>query len=213
MTAARAAILDRIRRANAARPARSAPIPHPVPARARGDAATLRTRFVENLDAAGASHSVVAGRSEVAGAVRDHLAAAGLPLEAVVAGDAALDDCGWQAVPDLAVRRGVPGPDDAATVTGTVSGIAETGTLMVRSGPGLSARSYFLPDVHIAVLETAAICGAYEDAFAALRRTCPEWPRTITLITGPSRSSDIERIVQIGVHGPRALHVVLIDER
>ena len=107
----------------------------------------------------------------------------------------------------------LPGPDDAAAVTGAVAGIAETGSLMVRSGRGLSARSWFLPQIHIVVLAADAICGAYEDAFAALRRAGPEWPRTVTLITGPSRSSDIERIVQIGVHGPGALHVVLVDER
>ena len=213
MTGARATILERIRRANAGRPARGAAPARPVPARARGDAAALRVRFLENLDAAGASCSVVARRGDVAGAAASRLAEAGLPLEAVVADDPALDEGGWSAVPALAVRRGAPGPDDAAAVTGAVAGIAETGSLMVRSGRGLSARSYFLPSIHIAVLAADAICGAYEDAFAVLRRACPEWPRTVTLITGPSRSSDIERIVQIGVHGPGALHVVLVDER
>ncbi len=211
MTGARAEVLERIRRANAGRTPRSAPITRPIPARAAGDPATLRARFLENLEAAGASHAVVTDRHSVAGAIAAHLSGCGLPLDAVVSEDPLLDGGDWRAA-GLSVRRGVPGPGDAVAVTGTVSGIAETGTLMIRSGPGLSARSCFLPEIHVAVLATAAICGSYEDAFAALGRTRPDWPRTVTLITGPSRSSDIERIVQIGVHGPRALHVILIDE-
>lgn len=212
MSASRAAILGRIRRANAGREAPGPP-PHPVPARAEGDAETLKARFRAALVRAGASHETVAEAGAVAGAVAARIAEAGKPAAVVAAGDAALDACGWEDMPGLAVRRGVPGPDDAASVTGAVAGIAETGTLMVRSGPDVSMRLHFLPDLHIAVLAASAICGSYEDAFARLLAADAALPRMVTLVTGPSRSSDIERILQIGVHGPRALHVVIVDGR
>ena len=208
MSASRAAILGRIRRANAGREA-PAPPPHPTPARAKGDAETLKARFRAALVRAGATHETVAEIGAVAAAAAARLAEAGKPAAVV----AALDACGWAAAPGLAVRRGVPGPDDAASVTGAVAGIAETGTLMVRSGPDVSMRLHFLPDLHIAVLAASAICGSYEDAFARLLPPGAALPRMVTLVTGPSRSSDIERILQIGVHGPRALHVVIVDGR
>ena len=97
------------------------------------------------------------------------------------------------------------------SITGTVAGIAETGTLMVRSGPDVANALHFLTDTHVAVVDAARIVGAYEDAFALLRAGGSPMPRNVTLITGPSRSSDIERILQIGVHGPRTLHVVVCD--
>lgn len=212
MSASRAAILGRIRRANAGREA-PAPPPHPMPARAKGDAETLKARFRAALVRAGATHETVAEIGAVAAAAAARLAKAGKPAAVVAALDAALDACGWAAAPGLAVRRGVPGPDDAASVTGAVAGIAETGTLMVRSGSDVSMRLHFLPDLHIAVLAASAICGSYEDAFARLLPPGAALPRMVTLVTGPSRSSDIERILQIGVHGPRALHVVIVDGR
>ena len=104
----------------------------------------------------------------------------------------------------------MPDAGDAVSVTGTVAGIAETGTLMVRSGPDIANAAHFLTDTHVAVVDAARIVGAYEDAFALLRAGGAPMPRNVTLITGPSRSSDIERILQIGVHGPRTLHVVVV---
>jgi len=205
MTGARQAILDRIRRANAGR-ASPRPPSHPLPARAQGDAATLRPRFLEHLEFAGASHVIVPDDESAAQAAAAFLTASGVPAAAVISADPALRDYDWG---NLSVRVGAPGPDDRVSITGAVAGIAETGTLMVRSGPDISAKLYFLPEIHIAVLPVSAICGSYEDAFSRLGAL----PRTVTLITGPSRSSDIERILQIGVHGPRALHVIVIDDR
>ena len=113
----------------------------------------------------------------------------------------------------LVLRRGRAEAGDAVSITPAASGIAETGTLMVRSGPATPYTLNFLPDTHIAVLAAADIVGSYEDAWARMRpagETGASLPRTVTLITGPSRSSDIERTVTIGVHGPLRLHIVLV---
>ncbi len=207
MTGPRGAILAKIRAANRGMTA-DAP-PGPIPARARGSAAALHQRFLDGLDAAGASHAAAASWPAVGEEIGRFLAKAGTAGGIAAAADPALDRCGLERLPGL--RRGAPGAGDAVSVTGTVAGIAETGTLMVRSGPDIANALHFLPDIHVAVVDAARIVGAYEDAFALLRSGGAAMPRNVTLITGPSRSSDIERILQIGVHGPRTLHVVVCD--
>ena len=207
MSAARDDILARIRAAN---PGAAAQVtPGPIPARGKGGAAELRQRFYGGLDAAGVSHATVTGWAAVGGEIERFLRALGAAGPVVATDDPMLDPCGLDRVEGL--RRGVPDAGDAVSVTGTVAGIAETGTLMVRSGPDIANAAHFLTDTHVAVVDAARIVGAYEDAFALLRAGGAPMPRNVTLITGPSRSSDIERILQIGVHGPRTLHVVVCD--
>ncbi len=184
-----------------------------VPARGRGDAALLEGRFIAMAEEAAATVERVKSMEEVATAVADFLAREKLPGRLAVAPDAALDRCGWDRQGGLAVRRGRSFGDDPVSVTTAVAGVAETGSLMVASGPATPYTLNFLPDTHIVVLDASKIVGAYEDAWAEIRprgESAAGLPRTVTLITGPSRSSDIERTVTIGVHGPRRLHIVLV---
>ena len=207
MSAARDRILARIRSANPGLPV--AVSAGPVPARGQGEASALRQRFFGGLDAAGVSHATVTAWPDVAAEIERFLAGHGAVGGIVASADPMLERCGLDRLAGL--RRGAPRGDDAVSITGTVAGIAETGTLMVRSGPDIANALHFLPDTHIAVVDAARIVGAYEDAFALLREGGAPMPRNVTLITGPSRSSDIERILQIGVHGPRTLHAVVCD--
>ena len=207
MSAPRDDILGRIR---AASPGPAVPVsPGPVPARGRGEASALRQRFFGGLDAAGVSHATVTSWPGVGAEIERFLAESGPGGGLVASNDPMLGPCGLDRLTGL--RRGAPEAGDGVSITGTVAGIAETGTLMVRSGPDIANALHFLPDTHVAVVDAARIVGAYEDAFALLRAGGAPLPRNVTLITGPSRSSDIERILQIGVHGPRTLHVVVCD--
>jgi L-lactate dehydrogenase complex protein LldG len=96
--------------------------------------------------------------------------------------------------------------------------VAETGTLMLHSGPESPTRNNFLPDTHIAVLRASQVVASYEDGFDNLRRKFAKaaggffLPRTINFITGPSRTADIEQKLELGAHGPRRLHIILIDD-
>ncbi len=209
MTAgARQEILTRIRRANSA--ARVVPIrTHPIPARARGTATELRERFVAMARESAATVDHVESLDALPSAIGSFLDGEGLPRTVTLAPDPTLRSISW--APDVDAGVGPIEASGAVAVTPAFAGIAETGTLLVHSGPRNPNRLYFLPETHIAVLAAAAIVGGYEDAWTRLVERFETLPRSVTLITGPSRSSDIERQLQIGVHGPCRLHIVLYD--
>ncbi len=100
---------------------------------------------------------------------------------------------------------------DAVSLTSSFAGIAETGTLMLLSGAHSPTTLNFLPDIHLVVLDSKNIVGPYEDAWQKLRETHSEMPRTVNMITGPSRSADIEQKLQMGAHGPKRLVIFMIE--
>lgn len=94
-------------------------------------------------------------------------------------------------------------------ITRAVAGIARTGTIVVDSGTSRTRLVSSLPPVHLALLDTASL---YSDPGDFLRSLPPTSPSsTLTLITGPSRSADIELVITVGVHGPKHLIIFLID--
>jgi L-lactate dehydrogenase complex protein LldG len=131
-----------------------------------------------------------------------------------MAPDEELEALPWKDQPMLTVTRGAAREPDAVSVTGALAGIAETGTLMLHSGPGGPSSLNFLPETHVVVLPAARVVGSYEDGWDLLRRRFGNgtMPRTVNFITGPSRSADIEQTIQLGAHGPRRLHIVLVGD-
>ncbi len=89
-------------------------------------------------------------------------------------------------------------------------GLAETGTLALASGPDNPVTLTFLGETHFVVLRQSDLCAGFEDFWTAWRARGLD-PRTINMVTGPSRSADIGQVLQLGAHGPVALHVFLID--
>ncbi len=108
------------------------------------------------------------------------------------------------------VHTGAASPNDRVGIGRATAAIAETGTLVMVATPKTPVSLNFLPETHIVVVDAAAICPAYEDVWPLLRGLNPP-PRAVNLITGPSRTDNIELTLQIGVHGPRALHIVIRD--
>ncbi len=100
-------------------------------------------------------------------------------------------------------------------ISGADAGIAESGTLVLRSGHGRGRLASLIAPVHIAVLRRAQIVRGLGAALALLQeqhgRDLFVDSSNLTLITGPSRTGDIELTLTLGVHGPREIHVVLID--
>jgi L-lactate dehydrogenase complex protein LldG len=93
-----------------------------------------------------------------------------------------------------------------AGLTGADAALAETGTLVVSSGPGHSRLVSLLPPVHIALVPAACLTA---DLFTWTAGRGGGMPASITLISGPSKTADIEQVMAIGVHGPKRLVVIL----
>nr|WP_246423223.1 LUD domain-containing protein [Roseospira visakhapatnamensis] len=194
----------------------SRPEPNVVPAIALGDRRTLVARFLAAAEAAAATTQRVPPGEEGA-AVADFLRAHALPAAVAVAADPRLD--GLAAAPMLCVTRrgadhGAPTDADRVGVSHALAGLAETGTLLLASGPECPATLNMLPDVHVVVVRALDVVGGLEDGWDRLRRHAgaAPLPRTVHLVTGPSRTGDIEQTLQLGAHGPRRLHIVLIDD-
>jgi L-lactate dehydrogenase complex protein LldG len=97
----------------------------------------------------------------------------------------------------------------AGVITSATLGIAETGTFVLQNVPGQGRRAATLvPDTHICVIRAADVVETVPEAIAMLARTAH---LPTTFVSGPSATADIEMTRIKGVHGPRFLHVVLID--
>ncbi len=118
----------------------------------------------------------------------------------------------WSSRPLLQIREGRAEATDLVSVQHAFAAVAETGTLMLPSAPERPTTINLLPDTAIAVLRASRIVGPYEDAWDLLRAELGGMPRNVMLVTGPSRSADIEQTLELGAHGPRRLHVVLIED-
>jgi len=164
----------------------------------------LLALFQQRLEkVAGTVHSVKSA-AEVVAAVKSYLQTRELPLHLVA--DSLLQDLPWSTDMTLAYRNAEA--TDAVSVTQGFAGIAETGSVMMLSSPNAPTPLNFLPEVHIVVLQTVDVVSHMEEAWAKLCAT-DSFPRTVNLITGPSRTADVEQTIQLGAHGPRAFHVVL----
>jgi L-lactate dehydrogenase complex protein LldG len=191
---------------------------------ARASALDHRARielFVAMAEEVQTTVARVSSDAAVPAEVARYLAAENLPAELVMAPDPALDAIPWDARPLLAIRRGRAEPGDAVSLTPCLAAIAETGTLLLVSGADTPTTLNFLPDTHIILLRAGQVVASYEDGWDLVRARSqaategssgPGWPRTVNLITGPSRTGDIEQRIILGAHGPRRLHVVLVDE-
>jgi L-lactate dehydrogenase complex protein LldG len=88
--------------------------------------------------------------------------------------------------------------------------VAETGTLMMLSGPDTPASMHLLPETHVAVVPAERVVAHYEDGFALARAERGTLPRATNLVSGPSRTGDIEQTIVLGAHGPYRVHVVIV---
>lgn len=181
---------------------------HPLPARAVGGA-DAQARFRTALAATGADLVEVAAPDAVPAAVADYLQARGLPGRFRRAAGPLLDALPWPAAGRLTIDIGPASDGDAVGLSQAVAGVAETGTLVLVSGPQAPVALAFLPETHIVLLSAADIIGSYEEALGRVRRD-GGMPRTVNLITGASRTGDIGGRIVMGAHGPRRLAVFII---
>src|SRR5690606_4899993 len=126
--------------------------------------------FGEKAEAVACTVRRIGSAAEVPAAVMDYLRTHSLPAEVTVAPAAELAAMPWDDEPLLTRRTGAPRNEDLVGVTPAFAGVAETGTLVMLSGPEHPATLNFMPDHHIVALPASRIVGVYEEAWAALRR-------------------------------------------
>jgi L-lactate dehydrogenase complex protein LldG len=213
--AARQRILARIRSAQGRQGAPTANERHSVDdwiaRREVGPQPTVDTDRVAHFERQAARMSStterVDGLAEVPGAVARYLDTHGLPKRAVCWNT--LGDLDWPGA-GLEVEARRPHGEDMVGISGAFVAVAETGTLMMLSGPDTPASMHLLPETHVAVVMAERVVGHYEDGFALARSERGVLPRATNLVSGPSRTGDIEQTIVLGAHGPYRVHVVIV---
>jgi L-lactate dehydrogenase complex protein LldG len=186
------------------------PVANIVPARARQGRADLIKLFQTMLEKQGAKTVRVRSLKALPEAIATSLREANLPSRLRVGGDPFFD--GLKAERGLLeILAGPAEDDDAVGLSRAVAGAAESGTLYFASGPDNPSTLNFLPETHAAVVLAADIFGSYEEAWNKIRAISGKerMPRTVNLISGPSRTADIEQTLVQGAHGPRNMIVFI----
>lgn len=188
---------------------------NPVPARATAlDERRRVEMFVAMAEEVQATVTRVNTPAAVPEAVARYLASENLPAELVMAPDPRLEEIPWTTWPLLQIRRGRAQAEDRVSITPCHAAIAETGTLMLISGAQTPTTLNFLPETHIVVVRRDQVVATYEGGWDRLRTVSKTevLPRAVNFITGPSRTADIEQHIELGAHGPRRLHIVLLED-
>ncbi len=182
-------------------------------ARFREELETLAGRVYGPFDAEGVARQVielVRGASEVLSwdeaeigcpGLGDALRQVGIEM---VQGEVPNDEDHQKALERLAVL--------GVGLSGVVAALADTGSLVVASGAGRSRVASLLPPVHVAVLRLSRLYPTLQDWLADGGPELARRTSNLVIVTGPSRTSDIEMQLTLGMHGPKELHVVLYGD-
>lgn len=182
-----------------------------IPARGQLPAEDRIALFTAMAEKVSATVERVAASDDLPVAVAAFLRSRNLPATVRMGDDPLLAGLPWEHT-QVDVQRGPSDGSDAVGLSHAAAGVAESGTLVLLSGPENPTTLNFLPETHIVVVRAEDIAGDYESAWDAIRARYGKgaMPRTVNMITGPSRSADIEQKLLLGAHGPRALHIMLV---
>ena len=184
-----------------------------IPARGQLPPPERLKLFAQMVEAANGTAEILPRRADVPAAVAALLRKHNLPMQVRRGDDPRLSRLPWAEQRTLEVTTGASDGRQLVAVSHAFGGVAETGTLIMASGPDNPTTLNFLPDTHIVVIDANDIAGDYETVWQRVRETFGDaLPRNINMITGPSRSADIAQILILGAHGPRRLHVLVIGE-
>jgi L-lactate dehydrogenase complex protein LldG len=124
----------------------------------------------------------------------------------------ALDGLQWQRYtrPLAAWKQELFGAIDAG-ITISIAGVADTGTLVLWTGPDEPRTLSLVPPVHVAVLRASRLYASLPAAMAALQPD-RSMPSNLLLVSGPSKTADIQQVLAYGAHGPKELVIVLVDD-
>ncbi len=222
MDNARVRILSRIRRSMpqgdvvARRRAVDERLTHPrrniVPDRGEGDEAHRIAVFQRMMEAVGGTVEILEDVNDVPASVATYLRNTNRPARIRHGSDERLTSLPWHRAQTLEVEEGRALDADTASLTHAFAGVAETGTIVQLSGAANPTTLNFLPEAHIVLLEAKDLHGSYEEVWGRLREIYGpgQMPRTVNMISGPSRTADIEQTIVRPAHGPKDMHVIIV---
>ncbi len=165
-------------------------------------------KFIAKLNEVKATVSVISSRMELVREVHEYVARHQEKPTITLANEPELTSLDWS---ESSITTDYEPHSISVSVTSACYGIEETGTLILYSSPTSPTGMNFLPDYHIVTLDTSNIVVSMDDVWCGLRKNEQAIPRSINMITGPSKTADIEQDIQFGAHGPKFLHVILIQ--
>jgi len=208
MSDARELILARLQQGRRQPPATPADAPSAGASDSHTD--TGLQRFRQGLEKVSASHVTVRTEQQISGAIEDYMQQLDEEQDLLVA--PAITNAGLLANSALKLHPAPTRGDEKNLLTLAYAGIAETGSLVMLSSADTPMSSNFLPDNFICLLKTRDILSNMEVLWSRMDDEQRAMPRAVNIITGPSRTADVEQIIQLGAHGPRRVHVILWDE-
>jgi L-lactate dehydrogenase complex protein LldG len=183
-----------------------------IPLRGQGDDEHRLRVFTEMMEAVGGTVEMTDDINDVPEAVANYLRGHNLPARVRRGSEPAIARLPWHRGGALEVLEGRAVDEDRASITLAFAGVAESGTIIQVSGPENPTTLNFLPEAHIVVLEVKDLHASYEEAWTKLRARMGEgqMPRTVNMISGPSRTADIEQTIVRPAHGPKNMHVIVV---
>lgn len=179
----------------------------PVPALGRKQGAEALAQFEQKLRAVDCTVTRLTWDA-LPQSLAEELRARNLPRAIRMGEDPELNAVDWSG---MDVSHGTGRIEEPATLSRATAGVAETGTVALRSGPDNPVTLTFLAETHFIVVKTSDVVPGLDDMWARIR-AAGEKPRTVNLVTGPSRSADIGQVLQLGAHGPVAVHVFIVED-
>lgn len=166
----------------------------------------LSALFIGKARTSIASVTEIASAEEAPSAVWAIVSAAKNAARIHLPPDSNLRELPWHRALGLDLSVLAPSGDDTA-FSAADYGVAETGTLVFLSGLRTPSAWHFLPGREIVLVRKSAILPRLEDVIARIGRE--NMPATMNLVTGPSRTADVEQTIELGAHGPREIHILL----
>ena len=168
----------------------------------------LLEHFVDKLTEVKGTFEIVDQLSQVPAAIKTFLDRHKLPTQMVSGTSDLFSEIDWPA--DWMIEHRSAQSSDQIAVTDAVCGIAEAGSIVCVSSPNTSSTHMFLPENHIVVLKIGQLVRHLEDALQMASMHLTQSGRAVHIITGPSKTADVEQTIQYGAHGPRRLHAVVV---
>lgn len=171
----------------------------------------LIDQFCHKHTAVQGTFAIVATHAAIPNAVQDFLDEHDLAAEMVMGRTKLLSEIDWPE--NWHIERRTANKADVVAVTDAICAIAETGSIVIANSPEVSSTHLYLPENHVVIMDTGQLVRHLEDAMQLVSHQVEGHSRGVHLVTGPSKTADVEQTIQYGAHGPRRLHAIFVDTR